>query len=36
MVFRNMRTLLSGDLGEIADALTGVLHDLATIVRDSA
>jgi uncharacterized protein (DUF302 family) len=33
LVFRDMRTLLAEELGEVADALTGVLRDLATSVR---
>jgi uncharacterized protein (DUF302 family) len=33
LVYRDMRTLLAEELGEVADALTGVLRDLATSVR---
>jgi uncharacterized protein (DUF302 family) len=33
VVYRDMRTLLGEELGEVADALTGVLRDLATSVR---
>jgi uncharacterized protein (DUF302 family) len=33
VVYRDMRTLLAEELGEVADALTGVLRDLATAVR---
>ncbi len=36
LVFRDMRTLLADDLQQIADALTGVLRDLATEVQESA
>jgi uncharacterized protein (DUF302 family) len=33
LVYRDMRTLLAEELGEVADALTGVLRDLVTSVR---
>jgi uncharacterized protein (DUF302 family) len=33
VVYRDMRTLLADELGEVADAFTGVLRDLATSVR---
>jgi uncharacterized protein (DUF302 family) len=36
LVFREMRTLLADDLADIADALTGVLRDLATAVKGQA
>jgi uncharacterized protein (DUF302 family) len=36
VVYRDMRTLLAEELGEVADALTGVLRDLATSVRGNA
>jgi uncharacterized protein (DUF302 family) len=36
LVYRDMRTLLADDLQEIADALTGVLRDLATAVQQTA
>src|SRR3954453_21442868 len=32
VVYRDMRTLLAGELGDVADALTGVLRDLAAAV----
>jgi uncharacterized protein (DUF302 family) len=35
IVLRDMRTLLSDDLRDIADALTGVLRTLAAEARDS-
>jgi uncharacterized protein (DUF302 family) len=36
LLYRDMRTLLADDMGDIADALTGVLADLATAVREKA
>ena len=36
LVFRDMRTLLGDDMGELADGLTGVLRDLATAVQQGA
>jgi uncharacterized protein (DUF302 family) len=33
LAFRDMRALLGDDVGEVADALTGVLRDLATAVQ---
>jgi uncharacterized protein (DUF302 family) len=32
LVFRDMRTVLGDDMGELADGLTGVLRDLAAAV----
>jgi uncharacterized protein (DUF302 family) len=34
IVFRDMRSLLGDNLGELADAFTAVLRDLATHARD--
>jgi uncharacterized protein (DUF302 family) len=36
LVFRDMRTLLGDELGEVADALTGVLRSLATSIGGAA
>ena len=35
IVLRDMRSLLAGDLADLADALTGVLRALAGAVRDA-
>jgi len=34
LLYRDMRTLLADDMGDVADALTDVLADLATAVRE--